>query len=133
MIALHGWLDNAATYDYLAPRIAREFEADVACLDFPGHGASDHRAHSFGVGYSFLDYSASVLSFINALGWGGEEVHLVRDFPARFPPFWLLGAPSAGASAHMSTQCPVFFKSNRAGSVRRRPFEFPTVVIGPSS
>ena len=65
----------------LGPRIAREFEAEVACLDFPGHGASAHRPHSLGVGYSFLDYAASAIAFIDALGWGDEDVHLVRDRP----------------------------------------------------
>ena len=93
VVALHGWLDNAATFDVLAPRIAQEFEAEVACLDFPGHGASAHRPHSLGVGYSFIDYAASAIAFIDALGWGDDDVHLVRGLPLP----WLWGCSGDGA------------------------------------
>ena len=35
IIALHGWLDNAASYDRLAPALKNH---RVIALDFAGHG-----------------------------------------------------------------------------------------------
>lgn len=38
IIALHGWLDNGATFHNIAPALAHECLA----IDLPGHGASQH-------------------------------------------------------------------------------------------
>ncbi len=40
VIALHGWLDNANSFDFIAPVLP---ELDLLVLDFAGHGFSDHR------------------------------------------------------------------------------------------
>jgi pimeloyl-ACP methyl ester carboxylesterase len=40
-IALHGWLDNAATFDRLAPLLTDHLS--LIALDLPGHGRSDHK------------------------------------------------------------------------------------------
>jgi pimeloyl-ACP methyl ester carboxylesterase len=64
MLCLHGWLDNAATFDLLLPRLTgRRFVA----LDLPGHGLSDHRGP--GGTYGFLDTVADVAMVVHALGW----------------------------------------------------------------
>ena len=39
VLALHGWLDNAASYIPLAA----EWSRTMVALDFSGHGHSDHR------------------------------------------------------------------------------------------
>ncbi|MEM7017430.1 MAG: alpha/beta fold hydrolase [Pseudomonadota bacterium] len=40
IIALHGWLDNANSFDFIAPALS---DFDIFALDFAGHGNSDHR------------------------------------------------------------------------------------------
>lgn len=40
MIALHGWLDNAASFSLLAPLLANQ---RILALDLDGHGYSGHR------------------------------------------------------------------------------------------
>jgi pimeloyl-ACP methyl ester carboxylesterase len=64
LLALHGWLDNAASFAPLMPHL-REF--DVVALDLPGHGASAHRAP--GYDYAFVDWIHDVLDALDALGW----------------------------------------------------------------
>ena len=41
MIAVHGWLDNCATFLYLGAALAR-VGCHVLAVDLPGHGLSDH-------------------------------------------------------------------------------------------
>ncbi|HQC73883.1 MAG TPA: alpha/beta hydrolase, partial [Candidatus Competibacteraceae bacterium] len=40
VLAVHGWLDNAASFDALAPLLP---ELRLVALDLPGHGHSAHR------------------------------------------------------------------------------------------
>ncbi|WP_419810732.1 alpha/beta fold hydrolase [Bacterioplanoides sp.] len=39
ILALHGWLDNAATFSQLAPVLSQKYH--VIAIDLPGHGHSD--------------------------------------------------------------------------------------------
>jgi len=64
MLALHGWLDNAASFAGLAPMLAEHY---VVALDFAGHGRSDHRAP--GNWYHHVDHVSDVLEVVNKLGW----------------------------------------------------------------
>ena len=64
VLALHGWLDNAASFATLAPRLD---DCDVVAIDLPGHGCSDHRPP--GVHYHFVDFVPDVLAAAEALGW----------------------------------------------------------------
>ncbi len=52
ILAVHGWLDNAASFNELAPMLAHEWY--LVALDLPGHGASDHRPA--GETYELLDH-----------------------------------------------------------------------------
>lgn len=43
VIALHGWLDNAASFDVLAPLLSR---CQVIAIDLSGHGLTSHRSRN---------------------------------------------------------------------------------------
>lgn len=64
LLALHGWLDNAASFATLAPLLADRWQ--VIALDLPGHGHSDHLPE--GGLYHFVDYVRCVLAVVDALG-----------------------------------------------------------------
>ena len=64
ILALHGWLDNAASFGPLAARITDHY---VVALDFAGHGDSAHRPP--GCKYHMVDYVADVAHAVAALGW----------------------------------------------------------------
>jgi pimeloyl-ACP methyl ester carboxylesterase len=63
-IGLHGWLDNASTFDRLAPLLP---ELNFVAIDFAGHGRSDHRAE--GVHYHPLYDMQDILAIANELNW----------------------------------------------------------------
>ena len=64
LLALHGWLDNAASFIPLQEELAG---FDLVAIDLPGHGASAHRAA--GYDYVFVDWIHDVLDVMDALGW----------------------------------------------------------------
>jgi pimeloyl-ACP methyl ester carboxylesterase len=64
LLALHGWLDNAGTYDLLAPLLP---DFHIVALDFAGHGLSSHRpAHTR---YHTLDHVDDVYAVVRQMGW----------------------------------------------------------------
>lgn len=65
LLALHGWLDNAASFDGLAPELAKHYH--VVAVDLPGHGQSSHRDKS--ADYLFVEWLHDVDCIIEALGW----------------------------------------------------------------
>ncbi|MCE7950167.1 MAG: alpha/beta hydrolase [Xanthomonadales bacterium PRO7] len=65
LLALHGWLDNAASFDALATLLCGHFH--IVALDFPGHGRSQWRPA--GAWYHYVDYLSDVLAAADALGW----------------------------------------------------------------
>ena len=64
LLALHGWLDNAGSFAFLAPRLTKRFR--VIALELPGHGHSSHLPA--GISYHYVDYVSAVLSAADALG-----------------------------------------------------------------
>jgi pimeloyl-ACP methyl ester carboxylesterase len=66
LLALHGWLDNAASFAALAPLLCRHFH--IVAIDFPGHGRSDWRPP--GAWYHYVDYLSDALAAADALRWG---------------------------------------------------------------
>ncbi|MBR2514618.1 MAG: alpha/beta hydrolase [Halomonas sp.] len=64
-LALHGWLDNAASFTRLAPRLVEALDVRIVAIDFRGHG---HSAHSpAGSDYALWDYSHDVLDVMDEL------------------------------------------------------------------
>ncbi|MFQ2093202.1 alpha/beta fold hydrolase [Aeromonas taiwanensis] len=62
LVALHGWLDNGASFLPLAPHL----EAfHLVCLDLPGHGHSDHKHTP----YVFVDWLDDLHQIVQAAGW----------------------------------------------------------------
>lgn len=66
ILALHGWLDNAASFCQLAPLLA-DVGYEVIAIDFAGHGHSDHKAPGHFV--HFIDYVLDVQEIITQLNW----------------------------------------------------------------
>uniref|UniRef100_A0A8C4J6N0 Serine hydrolase like 2 n=1 Tax=Dromaius novaehollandiae TaxID=8790 RepID=A0A8C4J6N0_DRONO len=56
VLCLHGWLDNANTFDRLIPLLPTDHR--YVAMDFSGHGLSSHRPA--GLPYHFLDYVSEV-------------------------------------------------------------------------
>jgi len=64
LLALHGWLDNAASFLPMMPWLDA---FDVVALDLVGHGRSDHRPP--GAWYHYIDYLGEIMQAADALGW----------------------------------------------------------------
>ncbi|WP_299236115.1 alpha/beta hydrolase [uncultured Halomonas sp.] len=63
-LALHGWLDNAASFSRLAPVLASQLGVRIVAIDFAGHGHSWHTPGD----YAIWDYCDDVLDAADALG-----------------------------------------------------------------
>jgi pimeloyl-ACP methyl ester carboxylesterase len=64
VLALHGWRDNAATFDRLAPALSTTLR--LIAPDLPGHGRSSPRHHD-GT-YAIWSYVEDVLELLDLLG-----------------------------------------------------------------
>jgi pimeloyl-ACP methyl ester carboxylesterase len=65
LLALHGWLDNAASFRPMAPALAAAY--DLVALDMPGHGRSFH--YPADAEYSLFSTILDLLAAADALGW----------------------------------------------------------------
>lgn len=87
LLALHGWLDNAASFDALAPLIA---DRHVIALDLSGHGRSDWRPD--GAWDFWVDHLHDVDQVISHFGWPRVDLlghsmggTLASTYAATFP------------------------------------------------
>lgn len=64
VIALHGWLDNCASFDVLAPLLT---DCHIVALDSPGHGLSDHKSPQ--ATYNIWDDLLDILAVADVLEW----------------------------------------------------------------
>lgn len=129
LLALHGWLDNAASYLPLLPYLG-DFE--LVALDLPGHGGSDHRAP--GYDYMLVDWIHDVLDVLDVLGWqrtrllghsmGGAIATMVAvSAPERIERLALIEAlgPLAGEAADAGTRLRHAVAARRALKPGRPP------------
>lgn len=70
VLALHGWLDNAASFDALAPLLKN---CHLIALDLPGQGLSEHKSPQ--ASYNLWDDLLDILRVAESLGW--ERFHLL--------------------------------------------------------
>lgn len=64
ILALHGWLDNAASFDVLAPKLAGSY---LVAPDLAGHGLTTHRPYSGS--YNIWDDLHDLLNIADSCGW----------------------------------------------------------------
>jgi pimeloyl-ACP methyl ester carboxylesterase len=111
VLALHGWLDNAASFDGLAPFLPG---LRLVALDLPGHGLSSH--HGAGHLYAFIDMVGEVFWAVEALRWtkfallghsmgAGIAALLAGTFPERVVKLALL--EGLGPLSESPTEAPL--------------------------
>ncbi len=71
VLALHGWLDNAGSFDWIASYLEKNYY--VIAIDLPGHGLSSHLPE--GCHYHFIDGIFKTVDVIKGLGF--KKVHLL--------------------------------------------------------
>jgi pimeloyl-ACP methyl ester carboxylesterase len=64
VIASHGWLDNAGSFELLAPRLSG---CEIVALDLAGHGLSDPRSPDSA--YNIWQDVGDLLDVANEMGW----------------------------------------------------------------
>ncbi|KAL7532156.1 hypothetical protein ACHAWF_004029 [Thalassiosira exigua] len=82
VLCLHGWLDNAASFNRLAPLLLDSLPSsdgtsdsvptEVVALDFPGHGLSGHKSVD-GPPQLLAEYAYYVSELVEALGWADNN------------------------------------------------------------
>ena len=113
VLAFHGWLDNAATFDHLAP-LLKDFR--LVSIDLPGHGLSEHKPSSSS--YHFSDIIVEMLEVLNVLGWQS---------------FSLLGhSMGAGVASYLAGTIPEKIKSviliEGLGSLAQKAEKMPEIL-----
>lgn len=63
-LGMHGWLDNAATFDHLAPLLP---ELYLVSVDLPGHGLSSHTPPDSPI--HFIDFVITMMQLVDKLQW----------------------------------------------------------------
>ncbi|MEP0357035.1 MAG: alpha/beta hydrolase [Paraglaciecola sp.] len=64
VLALHGWLDNAASFEPLSKYLKDYY---VVAIDLAGHGLSDHR--DAGAHYHLIDFVYDLHELVESQGW----------------------------------------------------------------
>ncbi|MDF1654012.1 MAG: alpha/beta hydrolase [Coxiellaceae bacterium] len=64
VLALHGWLDNAASFDFVASELK---DCYVVAVDLPGHGLSGFIPE--GINYHLMDAVANTVKVLDVLQW----------------------------------------------------------------
>jgi pimeloyl-ACP methyl ester carboxylesterase len=120
-MALHGWLDNAGSFDLLAPLLPG---MHLLALDSAGHGSSGHR--SVDANYNIWTDLYDILDVAAALGWerfsllghsrGAAIATLFAgSFPERVERLMLIegGLPIVGEAADAPTNLATVIEKSR--------------------
>lgn len=134
VIACHGWLDNAASFDVLAPLMT---DCHIIALDMPGHGHSDHKSPQ--ATYNIWDDLLDILAIADEMGWSqfallghsrGAIMSLLLSavMPERITAAVLLDAMlpkpvDDGAAAQQLRQ----FLLDQRGSANKKIADYPSV------
>ena len=114
VLALHGWLDNAASFSGLAPMLDG---MRVVALDLAGHGRSDHRPAV--CSHHFVDWVPQVIEAADALRFerfglighsmgAGISTLVPAAFPGRIDRLVLI--EGAGPMATPAEEAPVLLR-----------------------
>ena len=128
VIGLHGWLDNAASFDLIGPQLNG---VHLVALDLPGHGLSDHLPAG---GYSLWQQAATVLQVADHLGWerfallGHSMGGIISCILSGTLPERIMGAamidgflPVTGEAQDAPEQMARFFRASQALAHKRKP------------
>lgn len=88
---LHGWKDNAGSWEKTAPQISQE-GYHVVALDFAGHGDSEHRRED--TPYLAILYAVDMLHGLKSLNWLTDKLEMSPDIQ-----LFILGHSLGGAMA----------------------------------
>lgn len=138
LLALHGWLDNAASFRPMAPMLTGY---DLVALDMPGHGRSFH--YPADAEYSLFSTILDMLAAADALGWerfavlghsmGGAIASLLAAAaPDRIGRLFLIEAlgPLAGPEDTTASRLRDAVTQRRAlDGKRKRVFTDPEVAV----
>lgn len=69
ILAIHGWLDNCASFSRIAPYLDHYY---VVAPDLAGHGKSDHRKPNHA--YYLWDYAIDLSIFVRKMGWNSYSI-----------------------------------------------------------
>lgn len=123
VIALHGWLDNSASFDILAPQLTNR---QCLAIDLAGHGLSDHRLGL--ADYPLWSEVSAIYDIADQMGWSefalmghsrGAMMSLITAgvFPERITQLILLDSiiPPVVPSDQVAKRL-----SDSIGEIRRR-------------
>lgn len=116
VLALHGWLDTAASFDLLAPHLG---DFDLVALDLLGHGLSDPLPE--GTVHHLVDRVVNVVEVLEALGWTNAAIlghslgasigcHLAGAFPSLVSRLVLI--EGIGALSREPEECPTVLRDS---------------------
>jgi pimeloyl-ACP methyl ester carboxylesterase len=122
VIAAHGWLDNASTFDLLAPRLQG---CEIVALDLAGHGGSGPRSPD--AAYNIWEDVGDLLEVCEQLGWQrcnllghsrGAAISMLfaASFPERVDKVVLIegGVPVIGTAEEAPRTLARSFRERRA-------------------
>lgn len=130
VMALHGWIDNAASFDFLAPHLS---DCDLVCLDCAGHGKSGRR--NYLGAYNVWQDVGELFAVADQLGWStfslighsrGAMISMLAagTFPSRISHLCLLegGFPRTATAAEAPELLAEAIRTVRVAAARKPSF-----------